>query len=87
MSIEREPACTKENTILGLSVDTRSILNDFQERLDNRFARSGKYVECKPEAPVIPSVLDEIIGNLELNKAHLSQIMSFISSEVLPKIS
>ena len=77
----------KEATILGLSLDIQKLLFDFRERLDNRFDRSTKPESEIKEAPVIPNVLDEIIETLELNIAHLSSIMSFISSNVLPKIS
>lgn len=80
--------CTKkEATILGLALDIRGVLVDFQARLDNRFDRSGvKCGEDKAEQAVA-NVLDEIIGELEASKAHLNRIMSFVSSSVLPKIN
>ena len=77
----------KEATILSLTQDIRSLLSDFQERLDNRFNRNIKGESGVKDTPVITNVLDEIIEKLEVNKAHLASIMSFISSNVLPKIN
>lgn len=77
----------KEATILDLSVEIGVLLRDLQDRLDNRFDRHPAPEETKPERPVIANVLDEIIENLTVDKAHLSQAMEFISTEVLPKIS
>ena len=77
----------KESTILSLTEEMAKHLYDLQDRLDNRFDRSGKDCEAKCEASVIPNVLDEIIKRQESNIAYLSRMKSFISSEVLPKIS
>ena len=79
--------CTKENTILSLSEDLLKMLDDFQERLDTHFQRSVKGVEPTTQKPQAPNVLDEIIENLVSAKAQLSQQVSFISSDVLPKIN
>ena len=80
-------APAKEATILSLSQDIRKILGDFQNRLGSYFDRNVKAEEGTGVMPTTPNVLDEIIKELEEGKAHLSQIMSFISSDVLPKIN
>ena len=77
----------KEATILSLSQEICIFLDDFQERLDNRFSRAITAEKCKSRAPTIPNVLDEIIEELEKDKAHLISIMVFISTYVLPKIN
>ena len=81
-----QPAA-KEATILSLSEEIGKLLSEFQDKLDNRFNRSIKpegMCEGKSQAD---NVLDEIIQNLQDDKFHLSSIMSFISSDVLPKIN
>lgn len=77
----------KESTILELTLSIGLGLNDLQSNLNNRFDRAGKEPELKPESPVIPNVLDEIIKELEKSQGHLARITSFILSEVLPKIN
>lgn len=77
----------KETTILSLSEEIRGLLRDFQSRLDNRFERHPECEEQMDERPVIPNILDEILGNLEEDRNHLQMIIAFISSDVLPKIN
>ena len=78
---------SKEATILSLSQDIGKLLADLHDRLDNHFARNPQDAKAEGEKPFTSNVLDEIIENLCDNKAHLSRIMSFVSSEVLPKIN
>lgn len=77
----------KEATILNLSQDIRKLLGDFQTRLNARFNRTPITTGEGQDNPESPNVLDEIIEELEADKAHLSRIMVFISSDVLPKIN
>ena len=77
----------KEATILSLSQDIGELLADLHDRLDNRFARNPQDAKAEGIQPSIPNVLDEIIENLKENETHLSRIISFITSEVLPKIN
>ena len=83
---------SKEATILRKSEEILKILADFQARLDNRFSRSIKGGSIKGDTklvvrPQYDNVLDEIMDNLEQADEHLSAIISFISSAVLPKIN
>lgn len=81
-----ERGAVKESTIIGLADDIRNALRDLQDRLDNRFDRSGKETGIT-DRPQCPNVLDEIIEVLSDCKRHLLDMTSFISSEVLPKIN
>ncbi|KKL92455.1 hypothetical protein LCGC14_1884580 [marine sediment metagenome] len=78
---------SKEATILSRSEEILKILDDFQARLDNRFSRSIKDEGKAEKRPQSDNVLDEIMDNLEQADEHLSSIVSFISSDVLPKIN
>lgn len=77
----------KQDTILGLSQEINEYLREFRDLLDNRFERSVKASSGKSDKPVIPNVLDEILEELQVAKGELAAIMSFISSDVLPKIN
>ena len=84
---EGQPTAQKEATILGRSEDILKNLVEFQGRLDNRFSRATTAEEKVEVRPQSPNVLDEIQDNLDRANAHLASIVSFISSDVLPKIN
>ena len=81
------PDTAREDTILSLSKDIKGVLTDFQDRLDNRFERAVMAQEAGKGIEQYPNMLDEIIKELEEDKAWLTRIVSFVSSDVLPKIS
>ncbi len=90
MGIPADSGCTAKqtDTILSLSEGIGSMLSKFSNTLDNKFQKTKPDCEKTPEAiPEIPNILDEILENLERGKVRLAEIMSFVSSEVLPKIS
>lgn len=78
---------TKEATILSKSEEILRLLDEFQERLDNRFSRSIRDEAKAGEKPIAQNVLDEILENLDYAEGHLARIISFVSSDVLPKIN
>ena len=77
----------KEATIFSLSEDIRLLLYNFQDKLTNQFDRLGSIKDTQEVLASRDNVLDDIIDILKENKSLLSKQMSFISSEVLPKIS
>lgn len=87
MALQTGAGTAKEQTILGLSQEIREILCDFQSKLDNHFKRAIKEESTGKDRPEYGNVLDEIIENLSEDEAWLQRIVSFISSEVLPKIN
>ena len=86
MAVSTE-ATKKEATILGLSEEIGKLLDDLEARLDNRFNRTPRPTAGESGRPEIPNVLDEILEQLEHNRVFLAQQISFISSDVLPKIN
>ena len=74
-------------TILGQSEELLKIVADFQGRLDNRFRRHPMEEATSETKITQGNVLDEVIENLMEGNARLTRIMSFVSSDVLPKIS
>ena len=82
-----EGGATKEATILGLSEGINQTLAGLDAMLSNRFRRNRELdVETK-EKPQEHNILDEIILNLTFGEKRLQDIKTFISSEVLTKIS
>jgi len=84
-----EGAIKKEDTILSLSTDITNLVHKLKRVLESRFERlpqktDDKISEGKPQ---IPNILDEIIEELQTAKEEVSRIMSFILSDVLPKIN
>ena len=78
----------KENTILSLSQSIMGILESFQAGLDILFSRQIQPgVEESKDTKLYHNVLDEIIENLEEDKRWLNRIVSFVATDVLPKIS
>ena len=75
--------------ILAQSFELSRMLDDLRGQLDSHFDRRVEptTTESVIERPINPNVLDEIIENLDTDKAKLEKIMVFIRDDVLPKIN
>lgn len=84
---EFETESGKATTILGLSQEIGELLGKLQVVLDERFSRGMKdegKTEVRSEKV---NVLDEIIEQLNQDRKHLSNLIGFVVSDVLPKIN
>ncbi|KKN74751.1 hypothetical protein LCGC14_0387930 [marine sediment metagenome] len=76
----------KQQTILELAQQNLGLVREAQSLLEEHFNRVPSSVSDKAEKPQNPNVLDEIIDEQRDCRGKLKSMLTFLSTEVIPKI-